>query len=159
MPEQHGDSGLLPAVPDNPWGLVAGLAAVGLIALVDLLLGPGPQLNGLFTTPPFITAVFSGARRTALVGVVSVGVGIGMGNVGSDFTSSQGFRTGGVIVAAMGAVALSLLRQREQREMLVLSRIADVAQLAVLRTLPEQIGPARVGGALRVGIRERARRR
>src|SRR4051794_11156912 len=101
MPEQHGDSGLLPSVPDNPWGLVAGLAAVGLIALVDLLLGPGPQLNGLFTTPPFMTAVFSGARRTALVGVVSVGVGIGMGNVGSEFTSSQGFRTGGVIVAAL----------------------------------------------------------
>ena len=140
----EGDGGPLPAVPDNPWGLVAGLAAVGLIALVDLLLGPGPQLNGLFTTPPFVTAVFSGGRRTAFVGVVSVGVGIAMGNVGSDFTSSQGFRTGGVIVAAIGAVALSLLRQREQREMLVLSRIADVAQLAVLRTLPEQIGPARV---------------
>src|SRR5689334_12398215 len=109
MADQHGDGGV-PAVPDNPWGLVAGLAAVGLIALVDLLLGPGPQLNGLFTTPPFITAVFSGARRTAIVGVVSVGVGILMGDYGSSFTSSQGFRTGGVAVAAIGAVALSLLR-------------------------------------------------
>jgi serine phosphatase RsbU (regulator of sigma subunit) len=144
MAEQHGDGALPAAVPDNPWGLVAGLAAVGLIALVDLLLGPGPQLNGLFTTPPFVTAVFSGAKRTAIVGVVSVGVGIAMGNVGSEFTSSQAFRTGGVIVAAVGAVALSVLRQREQRDMLALGRIADVAQLAVLRALPEQIGPARV---------------
>jgi serine phosphatase RsbU (regulator of sigma subunit) len=144
MAEQYGDSGPPAAVPDNRWGLVAGLAVVGLIALVDLLLGSGPQLNGLFTTPPFVTAVFSGARRTAIVGAASVGVGIAMGPVGADYTSSQGFRTGGVIVAAIGAVGLSLLRQREQREILTLSRIADVAQLAVLRNLPERIGPARV---------------
>jgi serine phosphatase RsbU (regulator of sigma subunit) len=37
-----------------------------------------------------------------------------------------------------------MLRQRDQREMLTLTRIADVAQLAVLRSLPERIGPARI---------------
>src|SRR5262249_2287741 len=117
---------------------------VGLIAVVDLLLGPGPQLNGLFTTPPFVTAVFSGARRTAIVGAVSIGFAIGMGNIGTAYTSSQGFRLGGVCVAAIGALALSVLRPREQRDMLTLTRIAAVAQLAVLRGLPERIGPARV---------------
>jgi serine phosphatase RsbU (regulator of sigma subunit) len=144
MGEEYGQHGPQPDVPDNGWGLVAGLATVGLIALVDALLGSGPQLNGLFTTPPFVTAVFSGARRTAIVGAVSVAVAIAMGNVGSSFTSSQGFRTGGVAVAAAGAIGLSMLRQREQREMLTLGRIADVAQLAVLRTLPDRIGPARI---------------
>jgi serine phosphatase RsbU (regulator of sigma subunit) len=132
------------AVPDNPWGLVGGLFLLILIAVIDLLLGPGPQLNGLFTTPPFVTAVFSGTRRTAVVSAFSIALNIVMGSFGGDYTSSQGFRTGGVIVAAIGAVALSVLRQREQRHVLTLSRIAEVTQLAVLRTLPERVGPAEV---------------
>ena len=37
-----------------------------------------------------------------------------------------------------------MLRQREQRHLLTLSRIAEVAQLAVLRNLPPRIGPAQV---------------
>ena len=130
------------AVPDHLWGLFGGLGVCALIALVDALLGSGPQLNGLFTTPPFVTAVFSGARRTAIVGLVSLATSVLMGNIGSNYTSAQGFRTGGVAVAAIGAVGLSMLRQREQRHVLTLSRIAEVAQLAVLRALPPRIGPA-----------------
>ena len=37
-----------------------------------------------------------------------------------------------------------MLRQREQRHLLTVSRIAEVAQLAVLRNLPPRIGPAQV---------------
>ena len=115
-----------------------------LLVLTEVLLGPGPQINGLYTTPPFVTAVFSGARRTAIVGAVSIALSVAMGNVGSNYTSAQGFRTAGVVVAAIGAVGLSMLRQREQRHLLTVSRIAEVAQLAVLRNLPPRIGPAQV---------------
>jgi serine phosphatase RsbU (regulator of sigma subunit) len=132
------------AAPDNVWGLLGGLGVVALIALTDIALGSGPQLNGLFTAPPFVTAVFSGARRTAIVGAASIAISVAMGSLGSDYTSSQGFRTAGVVVAAIGAVGLSMLRQREQRQMLTLARIAEVAQLAVLRGLPDRIGPARI---------------
>ena len=122
----------------------AASASVALFVLTEVLLGPGPQINGLYTTPPFVTAVFSGARRTAIVGAVSIALNVAMGNVGSNYTSAQGFRTAGVVVAAIGAVGLSMLRQREQRHLLTVSRIAEVAQLAVLRNLPPRIGPAQV---------------
>ena len=137
-------TGAAVAVPDHLWGLIGGLGVCALLVLTEVLLGPGPQINGLYTTPPFVTAVFSGARRTAIVGAVSIALSVLMGNVGSNYNSAQGFRTAGVVVASIGAVGLSMLRQREQRHLLTVSRIAEVAQLAVLRNLPPRIGPAQV---------------
>jgi len=130
-------------VPERPIAIVVGLALVVLIAVIDLLMGSGLQITGLFTCPPFVTAVFVNPRRTAIVGVASVLANVALAqDAGSLFMASQLIRMSGVVLAAIGAVALTVVREREQSRALTLAHIAEVAQLAVLRVMPPRIGPA-----------------
>jgi len=133
-------------VPERPAAITIGLLLVALITIVDVALGPGLQVTGLFTTPPFLAAVFVNARRTAIVGLVSLGANVGLAVNAHQLTqNSQLIRMGGVAVAAIGAVALTVVREREQRKALTIGHIAEVAQLAVLRVMPPTVGNATLG--------------
>lgn len=125
--------------------MVAGLLVVALIVVVDILLGPGPQLTGLFTTPAFVAAAFVRPWRTALVGSAALIANfVTVGQAGIITQGGAIARTAGVVAAVIGAVVLSAIRERDQRRILTFAHIAEVAQLAVLRAVPASVGPAHV---------------
>jgi len=132
-------------LPERPLAVVAGLVAVLLIVAGDVALGPGLQITGVLTCPPFIPAAFVNPRRTAMVGLVSILANVLLaGQAHVLMSGSQLIRMSAVVAAAVGAVLLCVVRERDQRQALTLAHIAEVAQLAVLRVVPPTVGPAAV---------------
>ena len=123
-------------------GSIVALGAIASLILTDAALGPGPQVAGLMGCPPFLAAMFAGPRRTALVAAVST-VATSLVSEGSD-RSANIVRVAFVALAGSTAVVAAHVRARHDRELVTLGRIAEIAQLAVLRNLPARIGPATV---------------
>lgn len=86
--------------------------------------------------------MFSGPRKTAVVAAVSVLVGTTLG--GGLSTSSQVVRASLLVFAGAAAVVSAHIRAATDRQLVSMGQIAEIAQLAVLRRLPPQIGPAEV---------------
>ena len=136
-------------------GCSAASASSPLIALTDLAPRVGARSStGCSPRRRSSPRCSPGARRTAIVGAVSIAVNVRDGQLRRRTTRARrASAPPGWSWPPIGAVGLSMLRQREQRHLLTVSRIAEVAQLAVLRNLPPRIGPAAGRRALRVGDR------
>ena len=128
-------------VPEHPGAVLAALLLIGLIAVIDVRLGPGPQVIGLLTAPPFLAAMFAGPRKTLLVVVVAAGTAVALD--ASTYPHHHVpvlARLLGILLAGAGAVWVSSLRVDREQRLEQMSRIAELAQLAVLRSVPERVG-------------------
>jgi serine phosphatase RsbU (regulator of sigma subunit) len=110
--------------------------------VVDATLGPGSQVAGLMGCPPFVAATFASPRRTAIVAALST-VATAVISDG-DSLSTLVVRVAFVVLAGSAAVIAAHVREGHARELVTMERIAVIAQLAVLRDLPTEIGPATV---------------
>lgn len=107
------------------WGRrLAPLAALVVVSLVDVALGPGKIVLGLLVIAPVLAAALLSPRITALYGVLAVAVGIPMGQWDQQWTeapAAQIFRLVGIAAGAVIGVAAAGDRQRRER------RIASAA--------------------------------
>ncbi|MEZ0094931.1 PP2C family protein-serine/threonine phosphatase [Streptacidiphilus sp. EB129] len=138
-----------------PWrpgnGLVAiPLAAIALIAVVDILSPPDVHLGPLLVVAPAFTAAFAGPRLTGLLGLLSVltlvSIGLARGVIGTE----------NLIVQISSLVALSLLlvvfcqvRERHEGEMTRVRFVSEATQRVLLPPLPEEAGPLRLASVYR----------
>jgi serine phosphatase RsbU (regulator of sigma subunit) len=121
-------------------GALAAVATIAWLLAADLLLGPGPQVAGLFGCPPFVAALFTSPHRTAAVAAAS---SLATAYVGGGITSSAEIvRVAFVVLAGAAAVVAAQIRVAHDRELATMGHIAEIAQLAVLRELPTHVGPA-----------------
>jgi phosphoserine phosphatase RsbU/P len=124
---------------DNRSLLVA-LLVTTLVAVLDRWIA-GAVVLGFLVVGPLLAAVSLDARRTAAVAVYAVGLAVLLGVLDGIFgTIDHAVRC---LVVATGGVFCTLIAERRSRRELALlriSRVAEVAQRAILRPVPARAG-------------------
>ncbi len=116
-----------------------------LAAVVDLVFGVEASLIVPLVFGPFVASALASVRDTVVVAAVATVLGVVLGWVdGTLGTSAHLARV--VSVASGGTLAVWLAVQRVAREakLQAITHVAEVAQEAILHTLPPEIGGVRV---------------
>jgi phosphoserine phosphatase RsbU/P len=122
-------------------GVMAACAFALLIAGLDVIHSESAALIGLLVAPPFLAAVFAPYRHVLLVGLFSAALAVGLGVYADEATSAAQMITLAVIIGGtVLAAILAELRERASERVASLSRLAAVAQQAVLRTVGPDVG-------------------
>ncbi|MEH1014838.1 PP2C family protein-serine/threonine phosphatase [Micromonospora sp. CPCC 206060] len=139
-------SGRRPLSPGSRAGLGAALVLLALVSAVEIADGPQAHYIALFVAAPFLAAALAPWR-------VVLGVGAGATMIGAAFVLAEERvsldNAVSVVVIALAtgiAAAVAAVRQRQAEQIAELSRLAAVAQQAVLRPLGPQVGTLTVAG-------------
>jgi sigma-B regulation protein RsbU (phosphoserine phosphatase) len=127
-------------------GVWLGLALIVVILGLDLVGGGNAELLGLLVSPPILAASFVGPKRTAAVGVVALAAAIGYGRaVGVDLLAgSQGVPPVAIVAATVLSALVARLRIQRERRLRAVTRVAEVAQRALLGGVPAALGSLRL---------------
>jgi sigma-B regulation protein RsbU (phosphoserine phosphatase) len=127
--------------PETRAGLGAAFVLLVLIAAIELADGPNPHFIGLFAAPPLLAAAFAGWRSVLGVGVLCVVLAAAFVVLGSSIPRIEDItQIGGVLLITGIALAVGVVRQQQGDRFAELSRLASVAQRAVLRPIGPQVG-------------------
>jgi sigma-B regulation protein RsbU (phosphoserine phosphatase) len=123
--------------------------ALGLIVVIvglDLVGGGNAELLGLLVGPPILAASFVGPKRTVAVGVVALAAAIGYGRaVGVDLLAgSQGVPVVAIGVATVLSGVVARVRVEREGRLRAVTRVAEVAQRALLGGVPPALGSLRL---------------
>jgi hypothetical protein len=137
--------------PEARAGVGAAFVLLCLVVAVEIADGPQANYIGLMAAAPFLAAAFASWREVLAVGTVATALSITFGAIDLTHTQSAAPRTltvllnlGAVIFATGIGSAVGAIRQRQLTRFAELSRLASVAQGAVLRPLGPQLGPLTV---------------
>jgi len=127
-------------------GVWLGLALIVVILGLDIVGGGNAELLGLLVSPPILAASFVGPKRTAVVGLVALAAGIGYGRaVGVDLLAgSQGVPPVAIGAATVLSALVARLRIQREWRLRAVTRVAEVAQRALLGGVPAALGSLRL---------------
>jgi hypothetical protein len=136
-----------PMSPDARAGLGAAFVLLALISAVEVADGPEPHYIGLLASAPFLVATFAAWREVILVGATATAIGLTFGLIAPEgLAMASSFQVGAIMVATAIAAAAGTVRAGQAQRLVELSRLASVAQTAVLRPLGPRVGPLAVAG-------------
>ncbi len=128
----------------------AAVALLLVIIVAESAAGDEPQVVSMLVIPPFIAAPFAQWRSVAGIGaaclVAAIGTVFYVYPEASAAPISMLVDLAAVLLAAGTAVTVSLVRQRQHSRLSALSRLASVAQQAVLRPIGPVVGQLKVAG-------------
>ncbi|MGH8793556.1 MAG: PP2C family protein-serine/threonine phosphatase [Stackebrandtia sp.] len=127
----------------------AALVLMVLIIAVATAVGHAHQAISLLVIPPFTAATFATWRPVTGVGAACLAAAVGLmwaTTEGHATVVTMGVNVATVFSAASIAVVVSVVRQRQQKRWSALSRLASVAQQAVLRPIGPLVGQLRLAG-------------
>ena len=129
-----------PLSPGSRAGLGAALALLAIVVAVELADGRPAHYLALMVVAPFLAAALASWRVVLVVGglATAIGVGFAVAERGSPLVTVVNVTAVGVATAI--AAATAAIRQRQADRIAELSRLASVAQQAVLRPLGPQVG-------------------
>jgi phosphoserine phosphatase RsbU/P len=139
-------SGDRPLSPGSRAGLGA---AVVLLAFVSVLeFADDSQVNyvGLVAAAPFLAAAFASWQVVLAVGVIATTLAVMLAWSGQVVPLAASVNVVGVVLATAIAVLFAVIRQRQAERIAELSKLASVAQQAVLRPIGPQVGSLAVAG-------------
>jgi sigma-B regulation protein RsbU (phosphoserine phosphatase) len=139
-------AGRRPMSSDFRAGIGAALVLLAVISVVEVADGPVPHYIGLLAAVPFLTAVFVPWREVLAVGVLATVLGILFGSFPHGLTMQDSVNIAGIMVATAMAAVAGTMRARQAERLVEMSRLASVAQTAVLRPLGPRVGPLAVAG-------------
>jgi hypothetical protein len=131
-------------------GLGAAIGVLLVVAGVEIIEGPGPGVVSWLAIAPFVAAAFApwrwvvgvGALATATAGLI---VCIDSGGIDAGGETRIG-PVIGMVLATLGSVAVSVIRQTQNERYAELVKLARVAQEAVLSPLGPRVGQLAVAG-------------
>jgi phosphoserine phosphatase RsbU/P len=133
---------------------VVSLLTVGVVAAADLL-DRTSSLVGAVAVAPLMAATLCSPLRTAIVSVIMLVVGLSLlATQGNPEALTIAVRAGVMVLAAVLAPALAVVRTRRERRIRDLTEVAEAAQHAVLTPIPPVAGPARLASAYQSASRE-----
>ncbi len=120
-----------------------------LVVLSDLALKRQAVVLGLFVIAPLVAATLVGAGLTAVYAVLALAAAALLGvwdgvYVAGPEGDAQLIRLVGVFLGGVIAVVTARLRLNREVRLAQVTRVAEVAQLAVLEPVPEQLGPVEI---------------
>jgi len=127
-------------------GVWLALTLIVVIVGLDLVGGGNAELLGLLVSPPILAASFVGPKRTAAVGVVALAAAVGYGRaVGVDLLAgSQGVPVVAIGVATVLSALVARVRVEREGRLRAVTRVAEVAQRALLGGVPAALGSLRL---------------
>jgi phosphoserine phosphatase RsbU/P len=137
--------------PEARAGVGAAFVLLCLVLAVEVADGPRANYIGLMAAAPFLAAAFASWREVLAVGTAATVLAVVFGSIDLMHPSADQHRTLAVLINLAGVVlatgigsAVGAIRQRQIARFAELSRLASVAQGAVLRPLGPQVGPLTV---------------
>jgi hypothetical protein len=127
-------------------GVWLGLTLIVVVVGLDLVGGGNAELLGLLVGPPILAASFVGPKRTVAVGVVALVAAVGYGRaVGVDLLAgSQGVPVVAIGVATVLSGVVARVRVEREGRLRAVTRVAEVAQRALLGGVPPALGSLRL---------------
>lgn len=127
-------------------GIGTALVLLAIIVAVELADGPAPNYIGLLAAVPFLTAVFVPWREVLAIGALATAVGILFGSLPDGLTMQTSVNITGIMLSTAIAAVAGTLRAKQAERLVEMSRLASVAQTAVLQPLGPRVGPLAVAG-------------
>lgn len=129
----------MPRTDDHRW-TIAAVTVVAVLAVLDLALGPDVHFTGSLVVAPFLASAMVSPRSTFGVFALAVVAGAVLAGVNDEGTFESTTRL--IVVGAGGGLAvwLAARRERRERELATVTRVAEVAQQAVLTDVPARVG-------------------
>jgi phosphoserine phosphatase RsbU/P len=123
------------------------LAAVGIttaVAVADALLGARLVLIGLLIAGPMLAAIRLDGPRTGLVAAYALGLAVALRPVDHIWGTADHLVRCLVVAVGRGfATAIAFSRSGRARQLAQITRVAEVAQRAILRPIPARLGAMR----------------
>lgn len=139
-------TGRRPMSSDFRAGIGAALVLLAVITAVEIADGDQPHYIGLLAAVPFLTAVFVPWREVLAVGALATALGIFFGSMPDGLTMENSVNIAGIMVSTAIAAVAGTLRAKQAERLVEMSRLASVAQTAVLQPLGPRVGPLAVAG-------------
>ncbi|MFC0029625.1 PP2C family protein-serine/threonine phosphatase [Micromonospora chaiyaphumensis] len=133
-------SGHGPLSPGSRAGLGAALALLAIVSAVELADGRPAHYIALMVAAPFLAAALASWRVVLGVGLLATGIGAAFALAEQTMSLVTAVNVAGIALATAIAGAVAAVRQRQSERIAELSRLASVAQQAVLRSLGPQVG-------------------
>jgi sigma-B regulation protein RsbU (phosphoserine phosphatase) len=132
--------------PGSRAGLGAAFVLLALVSVVELADGADANYVGLVAAAPFLAAAFASWRVVLAVGALATLVGASFALATTMFSQATLVNVIGIGLATAIAAAVAVIRERQAERIAELSRLASVAQQAVLRPLGPRVGTLAVAG-------------
>ncbi|WNM41832.1 PP2C family protein-serine/threonine phosphatase [Micromonospora halotolerans] len=133
-------SGRGPLSPGSRAGLGAALALLAIVSAVELADGRPAHYIALMVAAPFLAAALASWRVVLGVGLLATGIGAAFALAEQTMSLVTAVNVAGIALATAIAGAVAAVRGRQSEQIAELSRLASVAQQAVLRSLGPQVG-------------------
>ncbi|MGW4462208.1 PP2C family protein-serine/threonine phosphatase [Micromonospora sp. NBC_01796] len=140
VPMQFLPPGRRPLSSGSRAGLGAALVLLALVSGIEVADGTRADHIGLLVAAPFLAAAFASWRVVLGVGAAAVGIGVAFTLSAQTVELGNVVNVGGVMAFIGVAAAVAVVRQRQAEQIAELSKLAAVAQQAVLRPLGPQVG-------------------
>ncbi|GAB4065063.1 PP2C family protein-serine/threonine phosphatase [Angustibacter speluncae] len=128
-------------------GTAVAMVVLGILFVGELLEGPTLQWMGAIVAVPLVAAALAPPLATALVGLAATLAGVSLGylQVGADgqelaLDQGQQVRLALIALATIGAVLIAYAREHRVRALVSLSSVAEAAQGAIMRPIPDMVG-------------------
>ncbi|MGW5095817.1 PP2C family protein-serine/threonine phosphatase [Streptomyces nodosus] len=132
-------------------------AAVLLVAVVVDLLIPSGSVFPLLAAVPVLAAPVYSLPGTIATGVVTELIGMALGYMKENVTSSEHFvRSSSVVVLTVLAAILNRVMAKDRKQLKDAREVAEAVQRAVLPALPDRVGPLAVASRYRAAAEEAA---
>lgn len=126
-------------------GLGAAVLLLGIVSAIELADGRAVNYIGLVVAAPFLAAAFASWEVVLVVGALATVIG-GAFALAGPMSAAAAVNVVGVALATAVAAGVATIRERQAEQIAELSRLASVAQQAVLRPLGPQVGALAVAG-------------
>lgn len=133
-------SGHGPLSPGSRAGIGAALALLALVSAVELADGSSVHYLALMAAAPLLAAALAPWPVVIGLGVLATGIGAAFALAEGATSVVTAVNVAGIALASGIASAVAAVRQRQSERIAELSRLASVAQQAVLRPLGPQVG-------------------
>jgi serine phosphatase RsbU (regulator of sigma subunit) len=120
-------------------------AVMGVVAVIDILAGPGYGYLPLLAVGPAFASLRCGIGQTAMIGLLAIGLCVLL----AAYDHVLGHRQNNLLLASIAGVTVasalaSVGRRQRERELANVRTIAEVAQRVLLRPVPRWAGPVRI---------------
>ncbi|MFI6265741.1 PP2C family protein-serine/threonine phosphatase [Micromonospora sp. NPDC051006] len=139
-------SGRSPLSPGSRAGLGAALALLVIVSAIELADGRPAHYIALMVGAPFLAAALASWRVVLGVGIAATAIGTAFALCDWSISLVNGVNVAGIALATAIAASVASVRQRQAERIAELTKLAAVAQQAVLRPLGPQVGTLSVAG-------------
>lgn len=135
--------------------LAVPVVLIALITVIDLRSPTDIHLGPLLVIAPALAPSVAGPLATAAVGALAVAAQIVIGVLHGGLTTSNHLaQLGALSVLSALIVVFTIIRERRIRQLAQVRSVAEAAQRALLRPLPDRIGPLLIASTYLAAERE-----